>query len=81
MHWGRWRRAASKAEREDVEGSKKPFWRGDDICVPENEWKRPTVNMAIWKGGGGGGGGTQSSRRMCEVHGGEGRVAGEKKKT
>lgn len=19
------------------------------MCVPENEWKRPTVNMAIWK--------------------------------
>lgn len=34
------------------------------MCVPENEWKRPTVNVAIWKEEGRGGEkGTQRRRR------------------
>lgn len=43
------------------------------MCVPENEWKRPTVNMAIWKERGGGGGKSEmTGEEKSGVHGEQG---------
>lgn len=41
------------------------------MYVPENEWKRPTVNMAIWKEGRGGDKRETTGEEKSGVHGGE----------
>lgn len=43
---------AVKDRKEDRKGIRYcHFGEQDNMCVPENEWKRPTVDVAIWKEG------------------------------